>query len=303
MNCLACLLDAGGASYHPQCLQALFGEHAVPSIDLDPAKLHVAGLSMVGRMSVPGVQRKVAVELRPTLHVEPTGGSFFLKPQSPEFPHLPENEHVTMRIAELFGIPIPPCALVRLNDGSLAYLVRRFDRLADGRKLRQEDFCQLAQQSPKEKYRGSAELCVKLVRRYASEPIIEMLEFYRRLVFIWWTANGDMHLKNFSLLAGEDGVQKLSPAYDLLCTRLVLPDDKLALPIGGKNDNLTPRIWREVAAYMGLPAPAAKRIHAAVGRSVEPAVALVRASFLPDDQKAVYEAILRERAASFAAEA
>lgn len=303
MNCLVCLEEAEGA-YHRRCLRALFGTDTTPAIDVDLAKLHTLALAMVGHTSLTGVQRKISVGLSvgrgATLHVEAEGGRYILKPQAHVFPATPENEHVTMRIAAAFGLSVPSFGLVRLRDGSLAYVVRRFDRLEDGRKLAQEDFCQLAEKSPKEKYDGSAELSIRLVRRYASEPLIELLELYRRLVFIWWTGNGDMHLKNFSLLTGADGLHRLSPVYDLLCTRLVIPDDRLALPFAGKNDRLTKRIWRELAAYAGLPEAAAARVHAKVGATLEKAVALVRASYLPEDQKRTYESLLRARAKGFA---
>jgi serine/threonine-protein kinase HipA len=139
-----------------------------------------------------------------------------------------------MVLAGLMGIETAPLELVRLRDGTLAYLTVRFDRPPEGGKLRQEDFCQLSEKSPKEKYEGSAELCARIVRKYASEPLVEMLKLYRLMVFVWWTGNGDMHLKNFSLLASRDGLQRLSPAYDQLCTCLVIPDDPLALTVGGK---------------------------------------------------------------------
>ena len=103
----------------------------------------------------------------------------------------------TGRPVEIAGVEHPACGLLTLADGSLAYVVRRFDRPDGGGKLRQEDFCQ-----------------------YATEPAVESLKLFRQMVFCWWTGNGDMHLKNFSLLTGPDGTVRLSPAYDLLCTRV-----------------------------------------------------------------------------------
>ena len=236
-------------------------------------------------------------EDRQTLQLALEGGRFILKPRAHTFPDLPENEHVTMRIAGHFGIAIPPCALVELADGSIAYLVKRFDRTDEGRKLRQEDFCQLAEKWSKEKYDGSAELCVKLVKRHATEPLVALAELYRRLVFVWWTGNGDMHLKNFSLLATADGLQQLSPAYDLLCTRLPIPGDTLALPIGGKKDGLGRGVWRELASAMGLPPKAAARIHDDVAKALPGALDLVAASRLPPEPRARYRELLAERGA------
>jgi hypothetical protein len=132
------------------------------------AKLHTLALAMVGHSSMSGVQRKISVRLdadRNTLQVATSGGQFIFKPQAQTFPSLPENEHVTMRIAALVGLAVPPCGLVQLDDGSWAYVVVRFDR-TPAAKLPMEDFCQLAEKAPKEKYDGSAELCFRLIAKY-----------------------------------------------------------------------------------------------------------------------------------------
>ena len=100
--------------------------------------------------------------------------------------------------------------------------------------------------------RASAELCARLVRRFATEPLVELLKLYRLLVFSWWTGNGDMHLKNFSLLGAADGTQRLAPAYDQLSTRLVIPNDDLALPVVGKKSNLSRAAWLEYADGQGV---------------------------------------------------
>ena len=256
---------------------------------------------MVGHTSLSGIQKKVSVSLsidRATLQVAALGGRYVLKPQTGTHPAVPENEHVTTRIAQLVDIEVSPFGLVSLKDGSLAYIVRRFDRLPDGHKLRQEDFCQLAELSPKEKYDGgSAELCVKLVRKYAPEAPIEILKLYRLLVFTWWSGNGDMHLKNFSLLAGEDGIHRLTPAYDLVCTRLVIPDDPLALPLGGKKDKLRRGDWRRFAEYCRLPEKVASQVLDKQASVTDEATAIIDRSFLPEDQKKDYKALITERSA------
>lgn len=297
--CWACLDPVeDGARYHDRCLRALFGVAKVPRIDVELAKLHTLALAMVGHTSLSGVQRKISMRLASearTLKVAAEGGQFILKPQAQTFPALPENEHVTMRIAARAGIEIPPCTLVELADGTRAYLVRRFDRLDGGGKLLQEDLCQLAIQSPKDKYRGSAELCVKLILRHASAPVVEAHKLFRLLAFGWWTGNGDMHLKNFSILRGEDGHYRLSPAYDLVSTRLLIEDDPLALPIGGADKEVSRRRWLELARRCRLPPRAAEGVLRDLAAATDEAVALVAASWLPDDMKRAYAALLRER--------
>lgn len=144
---------------------------------------------------------------------------------------------------------------MRLKGGSLAYLVKRFDRLDDGTKLHVEDFCQLAEKPMRGKYQGSAELCVRILRKHAAEPLIEIRRLFQVLLFSWWVANGDQHLKNFSLLTTPDGYRRLSPVYDQICTKLVLREDDLALTISEEEKHQPPNVARTCGAR---PAPAAR---------------------------------------------
>lgn len=295
MTCLSCLDPVHDGDYHPRCLRRIFGITQAPEVGFDLAHLHRAGLEMVGQVSLSGVQQKVALGLsqdRRTLEIRP-GARYVLKPQIRTLPHVPENEHVTMKIAQHVGIDTPPCTLLRLTDGSLAYVVERFDRTRDGRKLRQEDFCQLARLPPKAKYEGSVERCVKLLGRYATAPKIALLAFYRQIAFTWWTGNGDAHLKNFAVV--EEDEVRLSPVYDQVCTRLVLPNDALALSIKGRKERLTVGTWRYLASYSGLPDRAAARALTSLVTKVEEAVALVERCYLPADMKTEYVELLRER--------
>ena len=173
--------------------------------------------------------------------------------------------------------------------------MRRFDRLANGGKLRQEDFCQLAEKSPKEKYDGSAEFCVRLLRKYATEPLVEILKLYRLMLFIWWSGNGDMHLKNLALLRGTDGRWRLSPVFDQLNTRLVLPDDALALPVCGKRDKLRTETFFELARHIGLGQRTAESILAQRASLLAEATAFVANSPLPAAMRDDYVRLLDER--------
>ncbi len=300
MNCLVCLGEAGALGHHPRCLRRLFRTPVAPSIDLDLARFQTVALGMIGRASISGIQRKISVGLRvwrETLQLDTTGHRYILKPPSDIYPALPANEHVSMRLAELFGIATPPNGLVRMTDSNLAYVVARFDRPHGAPKRRQEDFCQLAFKSPKEKYQGSAEECARIIRRYAAEPAVDLLRLFERLVFDWWIGNGDAHLKNFSLLEDAEGRFALSPAYDLMNSWIVLPRRDLALPIGGKHGKLTRRNWLEFAAYCGLPRAIAERTLARPAGRLAASVELVRASYLPDDLKEAYVRTLEEQAA------
>ena len=123
-------------------------------------------------------------------------------------------------------------------------------------------------------------------------------KLFRLLIFVWWTGNGDMHLENFSLLRGEDGNYRLSPAYDLLCTRLVIGDDPLALSVGGKKKNVTHRQWMQFAEKCGIRPRVAEGIVRSVVIATDDATALIARSALPDEMKSTYETLIRSRAKS-----
>ena len=134
VSCSICLgpLEVGLSDQpHRACLVGLFGAPQPPEMDVDLAKLHTLALAMVGRTSLSGIQRKISVSLaveRGTYRLCAGPGNYILKPQSQTFPALPENEHTTMRLASLVGHETPPCGLVKHRDGSLAFIVQRFDR-------------------------------------------------------------------------------------------------------------------------------------------------------------------------------
>lgn len=308
-SCLICLEPLrGSTTYHRSCVAALFGGTRVPRIDVDQAKLHTLAGAMVEHTSLSGTQRKISLGFtqdRAFLRVPNVRGEYILKPQTGVYPSMPENEHLTMRLAALFGLEIPPCGLVQLDDTSLAFIVRRFDRPDDGKKLRQDDFCQLAVEPPKAKYDGSAELCARLIRRYSDQPGIDLLKLFRQLVFSWWVGNGDLHLKNLSLLGGSlgdvDAPHRLSPAYDLVASCLVIANDRMALQMGGRDRRLARAAWVAFARYCDITDRAAARVLAQPGRLLERAEQVVARSFLPEMLKREYGDLLRERTASFTA--
>jgi serine/threonine-protein kinase HipA len=291
--------------YHAGCTETLFGTATLPTLDIEFSKLMGLAAEMAGKMSISGVQEKVSLRLsgdKNRLEIASTGGRYILKPEPSRFSFVPQNEHLSMRLASVAGIEVPPFGLVELKDGAIAYIIKRFDRLDDGTKLQVEDFCQLAEKPLGGKYHGSGELCVRVLRKYATEPLVEIRKLFKLLLFSWWVSNGDQHLKNFSLLTTLEGLRRLAPAYDLICTRLPIPTDRdLALPIGGKKNDLTRRSWLDFAGYCEIPERAAIRLLNDQIEITEPSVGLIHASFLPDELKAQYEAIVRQNTASLSA--
>lgn len=296
--CRGCLRPASGRPWHRRCAQGLFGTSRVPDIDVDLARFQTLALATVGRATLSGVQRKLslgpAADGR-TLQAEIERALFILKPESRDWEALPANEHLTMNLARLSRLEVPPFGLVELADGSEAFLVRRFDRPSEGGKLACEDFCQLAELPPKDKYQGSLESCGRLVERFASEPGIARLLLFRRAVFAWWTGDGDLHRKNLSLLRDREGTWRLSPVYDAVSTHLLIPRDELALTVQGKRSRLRRENWLAFAQGLGLPHRAAERVLREQAAVLDEALGSVAASALPPDQATAQAQWLRER--------
>ena len=208
-------------------------------------------ISRAGKMSIQGLQLKLSAVLRISegrFEVVDRGGQYILKPQSADYPELPENEYLTMRLAATVGIEVPVHGLVRSADQSLTYFIKRFDR--EGRsRIPQEDFAQLSGASRDTKYDSSMEKVAGVIDRFCTFPAIERVKLFERTLFSFLVGNEDMHLKNFSLVT-RDAKVELAPAYDFLNTTIALKHAKeeLALPLNGKKSKLT---RRDLLEYFG----------------------------------------------------
>jgi serine/threonine-protein kinase HipA len=254
------------------------------------------------RMSIQGVQPKLSVRIVPStgrLEVVDQGGRFILKPQHPLFPEVPENEDLTMRLAALAGIEVPVHGLVRCIDGSLSYLVRRFDRTGRREKLAVEDFAQLSGRTRDTKYDSSMEQLVKVVEAHCTFPVVEKTRLFSRTLFCFLTGNEDMHLKNFSLIVRGQKVE-LSPAYDLVNTTLVVAgtQEEVALPLKGKRRRLTRADWLDYwgRERLGLQARVLDRLVGDLAGAVPDMLALIDRSFLSADLRRRYRGLLLDRA-------
>lgn len=196
----------------------------------------------VGKMSVQGLQLKLSAVLRikqGRFEIVDRGGRFILKPPSLDYPELPANEDVTMRMAAAASIEAPLHGLLWAAGGSLTYFIKRFDR--PGRqRLPLEDFAQLTGESRETKYSSSMEKVAGVVDRFCTFPVLERIKLFERTLFSFLVGNEDMHLKNFSLIT-RAGKVELAPAYDFLNSTIALanPQEELALPLNGKKSKLT----------------------------------------------------------------
>lgn len=236
-------------------LQKTLGTSQCPAIDFGLGDIPQQALEMAGKTSISGVQPKILVKLdkKKNVLIRDDDGEYILKPQilGPiAYPNVPENEQCCMDMAEELKINVPPHCLVPLKDKSLAYVVKRFDR-KNGQKIHQEDFFQALEK--KEKYDGSVEQIGKKLKEISAVPGLDVQLFYERVVFYFLIGNGDAHLKNYSIVHLNDGQKRLSPAYDIICSKLVTKDDESALTINGKNNKLGRKDFDILAEYFKIP--------------------------------------------------
>lgn len=194
--------------------------------------------AMATKMSIQGVQPKLSARLavvEQKFELVDVGGKFIIKPQHDLFKEVPENEDVTMKMAQAFGIDVPLTGLIYSKDGSLSYFIKRFDRYGKNKKHQQEDFAQLTGNTRETKYKWSMEKLIPVIDKYCTFPVLEKRKLFRRVLFCFLTGNEDMHLKNFSLITKGDKIT-LSPAYDLLSSTIAMGQtvEETALPLAGK---------------------------------------------------------------------
>jgi serine/threonine-protein kinase HipA len=239
MICAGCFHDTDAAGYCKKCLKELFaGKKVAHVLPFNSPYEEDSDLyrDLTKKMSISGVQVKYSMRLEEDqLVLTDTGGQYILKPIPPgQFKNLdqaPANEHLTMQLAkQVFDLEVPANAIIYFNDQSPAYLVKRFDVKADGSKFQQEDFAQIAQLSEETrgknyKYDLSYEEIGALIRRHIPMYAFELEKFFRVVLFNYIFSNGDAHVKNFSAIRTEAGDYVLTPAYDLLCTRIHSPGE------------------------------------------------------------------------------
>ena len=234
-------------------LKSMFNTSKEPLIDFSLPEISIKAQALVGKLSISGVQPKLSVKFDKktgTLIPASEGGEYILKPQPQAFIHLPENEQCCMDIAATLGIPTPEHCLLRLKDGSFAYIIKRFD-LLNGEKIHQEDFSQILE---KDKYDGSGEQIGKKLKEISSAPGLDVQLLFERVVLNFLVGNGDAHLKNYSVNYDKGVPVRLSPAYDIVCSKLVIPDEEdSALAINGRKNQLTRKDFEAFADYLKIP--------------------------------------------------
>lgn len=298
-KCLYCYkpLADGEGDYHKTCARKIFESTTVPVLPYTRDNIKELAREIVtASTTVTGVQAKLSLDIARGHAGEPQRftivglwGRFILKPQTDRFANLPENEDITMHMAEAAGIKTVPHSLIRFADGELCYITRRVDRTKKGAKIAMEDMCQLSERLTEDKYKGSYERIAKLIRQYSSAPLLDVVNFWEVVLFSWLTGNADMHLKNFSLFRLSDNYM-LTPAYDLLSTALAMPEDdeELALTLNGKKKRIKREDFEKAMRDSGMDEKAIANLFARFSKAIPKWHELIDVSFLPTDLQEAY---------------
>lgn len=314
MRCLCCgklISENAGESekknqWHDRCVKNFFGTKVLPDIDVSAEVIEELAVEYTNqRITIPGVQKKLSLFLdydkavpRLTLVNYPTG--YILKPQTEEYPCLPEAEYLVMQMADMAGIKTVPHALIRIRsqENSFAYITKRIDR-RDGKILAMEDFCQLDGRLTEDKYKGSYERCAKIIKKYSSREGLDISELFYRVVFSHIIGNSDMHLKNFSLIETYENSRTyfLSDAYDMLPVNIVNPADKeqTALTLNGKKNNLHRNDFLKFADSCGINRNASVKMIDRLKGMEDSFITEADRSYLTDDLKENFKRLISDR--------
>ncbi len=254
------------------------------------------------KISIQGVQPKLSAKLsikNCRFELADRGGTFILKPQNFIFKDLPENEDLTMRLAQIIELNIPLHGLIYSKDESLTYFIKRFDRYGKSKKYAVEDSAQLAGKTRETKYNYSMEKVAKLLEEYCTFPIIEKSKLFKLTLFNFLVGNEDMHLKNFSIIT-KDNVVMLSPHYDLVNTTIVMNQKKpeeIALPLNGRKKKLSEKTLVEYfgKTVLGLNSKIISKSLNKIYESKNIWYDLISKSFLSEEMKNKYFELLQKR--------
>jgi serine/threonine-protein kinase HipA len=308
MKCHGCFKKTRSDLFCPRCKKELFGGVNVKPLDFDKETFYKTQTEMAGRLSISGVQDKISLRLeRDRLVPTERDGHYILKPvpATDQIEHkeaIAANEHICMQISRrVFNISTALSALIPFSDGELAYITRRFDYAKDGTKLDQEDFASVLNLTEDRagrnfKYEGSYEEVARALKKYVPASLPALEDFYMRIIFNYLIANGDAHLKNFSLYRPEGRKDyALTPSYDLLFTRYHVKELTGDMGLDLFKDTET-RSFGAIGSYtledfevfadlIGLPEKRVAKLFTKIISSVPEVTALVKSSFLDDEAK------------------
>ncbi len=307
-KCLYCykeMEDLNFVDYHPKCIKAFYGSSSAPTLPYRLDEMEkLAKESILLSVSVPGVQPKLSLgwiknaiddghKGRLTI-MDAFEGQYILKPQNSKYSQMPENEHLSMRLAELFSINVVPSNLIRLASGELCYITKRIDRKNDKSKIHMIDFLQVLELDGK--YLGTMETLGKTIGELSNNTLLDKLRFFELTLFNFIIGNNDMHLKNFSMFHSDMG-WVLSPAYDLLNVKIIFPQDQedTALLLGGKKKNFDKKYFDRFGAVLKLNEKQIAAVYKKLIKWLPKALELIDVSFMNEQNRTQYKELITMR--------
>ena len=298
----------------------LFGTLKVsPIVDFDRQDLESYPTSHNGKMSISGFQPKMsATVIDDKLVLVKENGTFIIKPSPAQFPNLAENEHAIMTLASICKFPVPPFGLIQLNNGELAFIIKRYDR-ENGIKLHQEQLDSAMGVDDKfGNINGSQAVSYSKAGAFIAKnlkALQEYAEFYRRVIFSYVVGNNDHHLRNFSLLYTSNGaLPTLSPVYDVvsvepyseyfLSSYMALPlltsqesdnDEDIDTGFDRKYGQYDRQDFIRLGEEIGLKMQVAVKLLDDLLKGIEKAIPIVSVSFMDAEHKQSIERLIRHR--------
>ena len=305
-KCLYCYkeLGEGEVDFHKACSKKFFGVPTAPELPYSLDELDSLAAQVIkSQTTLTGVQAKLSLHLdrhegSKRLTIVGLWGDFIFKPQTQSYKTLPENEDLTMHLAEIAKIKVVPHTLIRLQDGTLGYLTKRIDRTSEGGKIPMEDMCQLTERQTEYKYKSSYEQIAKVIAKHSYVPLLDLTDFYEQVFFNWLVGNNDMHLKNYSLYAPK-GKWVLTPAYDLLNVSMVNPKDteELALTLNAKKKRIKKSDFVRAMETSGISPKVFDNILAKYRKLLPKFNEIIDLSFLDEEDKDLYKQSIASRLA------
>jgi len=311
-RCLYCYKEidtAVNGDYHPECIKTFYGTKNAPALPYRLDEMEKLAKEAVQlSVTVPGVQPKLSLGWIKTVledgHngrltiMDALEGLYILKPQNSKYEQMPENEHLSMKLAELFKINTVPSNMIRLASGELCYITSRIDRNKESSKIHMIDFLQILELE--DKYLGTMEIVGKTIGELSVNTLMDKVRFFELSLFNFVIGNNDMHLKNFSMWLSDFG-WVLSPAYDLLNVKIILPrdEDETALLLGGKKKNFNKGYFDRFGKVLKLNDKQINSVYKKLNSWLPLATQLIDISFLNEKNKALYKELITQRSRLF----
>lgn len=304
-KCLYCYEEVSyGIDFHEKCSLFFFGFRNAPKLPYTYSQISKLGENTIENgLSQERGQQKISLSLNGNLENKEDyllsiegamEGNYYFKPPSESYTENPQNEHLSMRIAEVFGINVVTSSLIKMQSGELSFICKRIDRTSKGKKTHMLNMFQILEAY--DKHKSSTEKVGKALGEYSENPLLDKLFFFEICVFYFLIGNNNMHLKNISMIKSNSG-WILSPAYDLLNNAIILSNeiDELGLSLDGKKRGLVTENFARFGNDLGLTTKQIMGVFKRFLINKRKAYSYIEQSFLSKGMQRKYKALMRER--------